>query len=198
MLFLKLTDMRSTFRGIFIVTIAILFFSNTAEAQPKKGEFIQASIGYGMSAPYEDYNIIGTGFYAQAEYIYAFKTWLGLRPYAGFVITSPSENNSEPNLSEYRVTAKAFLIGGKVRICAPIPWVAPFLELGIGASVGSFETYTPTTYKKDSGLLVHVPFALGLALGKNHDVEIAVTYYEHPTVEQFSGALAIGFSFPLD
>lgn len=190
--------MPSTFRGIFIIVITTIFFSNITNSQPKKGEFIQASIGYGMSAPYEDYNIIGTGFYAQAEYIFAFKKWLGVRPYAGFITTSPNENNSEPSLSGYKVTSKAFLIGGKVRICAPIPWVAPYLEIGIGASMGSFETYTPGIYKKDKGLLMHIPYALGLALGKNHDVEIAITYYEHPSVEQFSGALAIGFSFPLD
>nr|WP_308990904.1 hypothetical protein [Mariniflexile sp. KMM 9835]MDQ8210457.1 hypothetical protein [Mariniflexile sp. KMM 9835] len=47
-------------------------------------------------------------------------------------------------------------------------------------------------------MLVHVPYATGLALGRNHEVEIALTYYEHPSVEQFSGALALGFSFPLN
>jgi hypothetical protein len=190
--------MRSTFRGIFIVIIAILFISKTAEAQPKKGEFIQASIGLGMSAPYEDYNIFGNGFYAQAEYVFAFKKWLGVRPYAGFISTNPSKSGTDTSLSEYRVTSKAFLLGGKARICAPIPWIAPYIELGVGVSAGSFETFTPSTYKKDSGLLMHIPYTLGLALGKNHEVEIAVTYYEHPSVDQFSGALSVGFSFPLD
>ncbi|MBP0903477.1 hypothetical protein ACFSKN_01125 [Mariniflexile gromovii] len=182
----------------YFTIITVLLFSNISNAQPKKGEFIQASIGLGMSAPYEAYNILGTGFYAQAEYVFAFKKCLGVRPYAGLILTNPSESSTDANLSEYRVTSKAFLLGGKARICAPIPWIAPYIELGVGVSAGSFETFTPTVYKKDSGLLLHVPYTLGLALGKNHDVEIAVTYYEHPSVEQFSGALSFGFSFPLD
>ncbi|WP_372755415.1 hypothetical protein [Mariniflexile sp.] len=190
--------MKASFRNISIVTFLILFLSNYSGAQPQKGEFIQASIGYGMSAPYENYNIIGTGFYAQAEYVYAFRKWIGLRPYAGFVITNPSKNNTDINLTGYSVTSKAILLGGKARICAPIPWVAPFIELGVGASLGSFETNTPSFFKKERGLLMHIPYSLGLALGRNHDVEIAATYYDHPSVEQFSGALAVSFSFPIN
>lgn len=190
--------MSSKIYSVFFIVITVFLFSNITNAQPKKGEFIQASIGYGISAPSEEYNIIGSGFYAQAEYVFAFKKWLGVRPYAGFISTSPSSTNTDPYLSGYSVTSKAFLLGGKARICAPIPWVAPYIELGIGVSAGSFETNTPTIYKKEKGILMHIPYTLGLALGKNHDVEIAVTYYEHPSVEQFSGALSVGFSFPLD
>ncbi|TCL68668.1 hypothetical protein EV196_10185 [Mariniflexile fucanivorans] len=182
----------------FIATTILLLFSNITNAQPKKGEFIQGSIGLGMSAPYEEYNIMGTGFYAQAEYVYAFKKWLGVRPYAGFISTTPSESGTDTNLSEYRVTSKAFLLGGKARICAPIPWVAPYFELGIGLSAGSFETYTPTDNIKENGVLMHIPVTLGLALGKDNGVEVAFTYYYHPTINQFSGAAAIGLSFPIN
>ncbi|MFI0428405.1 hypothetical protein [Mariniflexile sp. HMF6888] len=181
----------------FSLIIAVLF-SNISNAQPKKGEFIQASIGLGMSAPYEEYNIMGTGFYAQVEYVYAFKKWLGVRPYAGFISTTPSESGTDTSLSEYRVTSKAFLLGGKARICAPIPWVAPYFELGIGLSAGSFETYTPIDNKKESGVLMHIPVTLGLALGKENGVEVAFTYYFHPEINQFSGAAAIGLSFPIN
>lgn len=182
---------------IFSLLIIFLFVSNIY-AQPNKGTFIQANIGIGMSAPYEDYDILGSGFYAQAEYIYAPKKWFGLRSYAGFITTSPSESGTDPLLQEYRVTSKAFLLGGKARICAPIPWIAPFIELGIGVSVGSFETYTPTYYKKQNGLLMHIPYTLGLALGKNNNVELAITNYTYPSVEQFSGAFSIGLTFPIN
>lgn len=190
--------MPSTFRGVFSLTLITLFLSTAAKAQPRKGEFINAIIGYGVSAPYDELDIAGTGFYAQGEYVLGLTKWFGLRPYAGVIFTSPSKSNTHESLSQYRVTSNAFLIGGKARICAPIPWVAPYFEIGIGASIGSFETYTPYFYKKDNGILMHIPVALGLALGKNHSVEFALTYYFHPSVEQFSGAAAIGLSFPLN
>lgn len=117
----------------------------------------------------------GTGFYAKGEYVLALKKWFGLRPYAGFIYTSPCKTNTVPNLYEFEVTSKAFLFGGKARVCAPIPYISPYFEFGLGASLGAFETYTPSNDKKENGLLVHIPFEFGLALGKNNGVEIAFT-----------------------
>ena len=190
--------MSASFRTIFLVIIATIFFSNIIKAQPRKGEFVEASIGFGVSVPDEDIEIYGSGFYAQGEYVIGLTKWFGLRPYAGIILTSPDKNTTQPSFSEYKVTSKAFLFGGKARICAPIPWVAPYFELGIGASIGSFETYTPISNIKKDGLLVHIPVEIGLALGPKHNFEFALTYYFHPTVEQFSGAVAFGVSFPIN
>jgi hypothetical protein len=44
---------------------------------------------------------------------------------------------------------------------------------------------------------MHIPFTIGLAIGRKHNLDFAFTYYYQPSVEQFSGATAIGFSFPL-
>jgi hypothetical protein len=41
------------------------------------------------------------------------------------------------------VTSNAFLFCGKTQIKEPTPWVAPYFEIGIGASIGAFETVTP-------------------------------------------------------
>lgn len=185
-------------RNIFVSVIMVFFFSNSGNTQPNTGEFIQANIGIGTSLPTEAYSITGSGFYIQAEYIYAPKKWVGFRPYLGFITTNPNESSTDAVLQEFRVTSKAFLLGGKARICAPIPWIAPFIELGIGASLGSFETYTPTFYKKQNGLLMHIPYTLGLALGQNNNFEIAVTNYVHPSVEQFSSTIAIGITIPIN
>jgi len=89
------------------------------------------------------------------------------------------------------------LLGGKARITAPIPWVAPYVEGGIGASIGSFETVTPGTSLQASGLIYHIPFTVGLSLGPWHNVDVAFTYYFHPTVRQYAGAAAFGISIPL-
>lgn len=174
-------------------------FSNSAYAQPKKGEFINVSAGIGLVAPNEEADVTGDGFYAQGEYVWAPRSWFGVRPYAGVIIASGESETVEvaPGVKEY-IKSNAFLIGGKVRIAAPIPYVAPFLETGVGMSLGSFETSTQFVHLKKSGALVHIPFTLGLAIGKRHGTEIKFTYYYHNKVEQFSGAVAVGFSIPLN
>lgn len=195
--------MTSTLRS-FITIILILFFYNLANAQPRIGESIHASIGIGFSDSYyiQDYgnyeDIGGSGFYAHAEYVLGVTKWFGLRPYAGIILTSNDKDEDQLNQHNYKVTSKAFLLGGKARLCAPIPWIAPFVETGIGASVGTFENYTPTTNIKKNGLLIHIPFSFGLALGPKNNIEVAATYYFHPAAKQFCGALAAGFTFPID
>lgn len=96
------------------------------------------------------------------------------------------------------MTSNAFLFGGKTRIKAPIPWVAPYFEIGIGASIGTFETVTPFTNINKTGLLFHIPVAIGLELGRRHNFDFSFTYYYHNSVKQFSEAAAFSFSFPLD
>ncbi|MGB5665324.1 MAG: hypothetical protein WBM53_00645, partial [Maribacter sp.] len=100
--------------------------------------------------------------------------------------------------TNYKSTSKAFLIGGKARITAPIPWVAPYVEGGIGMSLGSFVTLTPATNIDQSGLILHIPFSLGLELGPKHSIDIAFTYYFQPSVKQYAGAAAFGISIPLN
>lgn len=169
-------------------------------AQPHTGQFINASIGFGICAPYYETdvesNAEGTGFYAQAEYVYAPVSWLGLRPYVGVIIASGESEENE--IEQYRIKSNAALIGMKIRLAAPIPYVAPFIESGIGASFGSFETYTEYTNRKKNGIIAHIPLSLGLAVGRNHNYEIKFSYYYQPSVNQFSGAAALGFTFTLD
>ncbi|MEY2868009.1 MAG: hypothetical protein RIR01_413 [Bacteroidota bacterium] len=179
-----------------IITLTIFFSSKSLKAQPRTGEFINASIGLGISAPYEDVDISSTGFYAQGEYVLGITKWFGLRPYAGIILTSGNVTENE-SLKEYKVNTKAFSFGGKVRLVAPIPYVAPYIESGIGASIGTFQTYTPTTNIKKSGVLLHIPFSLGLAVGRKHNVDIAFTYLFIPAAEQFTGAAAVGLTFPI-
>lgn len=197
--------MISTLRNFFLIIIFTFVFSNPAKAQPRVGNSINVSVGIGVSTSknIENYgnqnelDVDGDGFYAQGEYIFGITKWFGLRPYAGLLLTSSDGGNphGEPN---YKVTTKAFLLGGKARLCAPIPYVAPFFEIGIGTSIGSFQTFTPSTNYKKSTALIHVPVNFGLALGRKHNIEIAVSYYITPSANQLSGAMAIGYSFPID
>ena len=192
--------MTQTVRNFFLILIFALFFSNLAKAQTK-GNFIKASIGFGSSTShYEEENteiIDGFGFYTQGEYIIGLTKWFSVRPYAGAIFTSTDEDKIK-NPQGYRVETNAFLLGTKVRLCAPIPWVAPFIETGIGASIGSFETYTNYVDEKKSGLIAHIPVGFGLAVGPRNNVEIGVSFYSNLSTQQSFGGFTVGYFFPLD
>ncbi len=177
-------------------TFTLLFFLCLANLYSQKKDIpqsIKASIGLGISAPYEDYDIDGSGFYAQGEYTFKLRKWIDLKPYLGFITTSTSTRSSQ----NFKVASTAIMFGGKARFKAPLPWVAPFVEFGAGGSIGSFLTFIPTVNLEEKGILFHIPISLGLEIGKNHDTEIAFLYYFHEKVRQFNGAVAIGLNFPI-
>ncbi len=180
-------------RKTITLLLAIFAVSQTS-AQFIKEKSLDVSIGYGISVPYDDVDVEGSGFYLQGEYVLTLAKWLDLRPYAGLILAKTKNDNNLPN---YRSDANAFLIGGKLRFTAPIPWVAPYLESGIGASIGSFETFTVFTNITKSGFVFHIPVSVGLKLGPKQNFDFAFTYYFHPSVEQIAGGIALGVSFPL-
>lgn len=187
-------------RNFSLILIFLLFFSNQATAQTE-GRFIKASIGFGSStSDYKEENpevIDGFGFYIQGEYIIGLTRWFSVRPYAGAIFTSTDEDKIK-NPQGYKVETNAFLLGTKVRLCAPIPWVAPFIETGIGASIGSFKTYTNYVNEKKSGVVAHIPIGVGLALGPKNNIEIGVSFYSNLSIKQSFGGFTAGYSFPLD
>lgn len=190
--------MKRQLKKVFLLVFCVVLFPSITKAQPNKGEFINVAVGLGITAPNDNAAQSGTGFYAQGEYVLGLKKWFGIRPYAGVIFTSASKTDDQGKPTMYKVSSNAFMLGGKFRILAPIPYFAPYLETGVGLSIGSFETYTPKTDIKRSGFITHIPFSVGVALGKKHKIDLAFTYYFQPSVEQFSGATAIGYTFPID
>lgn len=197
--------MKSMMRFLFTFVLFISLFSNHLQAQAT-GNFIKASIGYGSSSSYyiEDYgsqdevDVMGGGLYLQGEYIIGLKSWFSIRPYAGAIFESVDKDQNLQNQPQYKVTTNAFLMGGKVRLCAPIPWVAPFIEGGIGTSIGKFETFTPNVNFNKSDVLLHIPFSIGLAVGRHNNFEIGISGYFHPAAKQSTAVFALGYNFPLD
>ncbi|MHC0442082.1 hypothetical protein [Flavobacterium sp. 3-210] len=189
----------------FVAIILASLFSSYSQAQTT-GKFIKASIGYGSSASYyiEDYgsqdevDVMGGGLYLQGEYIIGLKSWFSIRPYAGAIFESVDKDQNVQNQPQYKVTTNAFLMGGKIRFCAPIPWVAPFIEGGIGTSIGKFETFTPNVNFNKSTILMHVPFSVGLAIGRKNSLEIGISGYFHPAAKQSTGVFAVGYTFPIN
>jgi hypothetical protein len=179
-------------KKIALVLLIVLSY-HSVQAQFIKEKSISAGIGYGASYSYSDDYISGSsGFFAQGELVLKSTSWLSFRPYVGFMITN----------------SKALLLGGKTRLCLPIPYVAPYVEIGAGGSIGNFvfekklvtqdfpfyyyieESQTKVTY--------HIPFSMGLELGKNHDVDFGLLYYYQPEVKQDFYAFALKLVFPLN
>ncbi|QLC66093.1 hypothetical protein LPB248_07315 [Flavobacterium sp. LPB0248] len=196
--------MKFTIRLLFTF-ILFTCFQNQLKAQTI-GKSIKASIGYGSSASYyiEDYgsqdeiDVMGGGLYLQGEYIIGIKSWFSVRPYAGAIFESVDKDQNIQNQPQYKVTTNAFLLGSKIRLCAPIPWVAPFIEGGIGTSIGKFETFTPNVNFNKSDVLLHIPFSIGLAVGRHNNFEIEISGYFHPAAKQSTSVFALGYNFPLD
>ncbi len=180
-----------------ILLILMIVASMQVDAQLVKDKSINVAIGLGLSYPTDAIDVSGSGFYVQGEYVNTLKKRIDIRPYAGLILTKKNSDYNDRHGTDFKSSANALLIGGKARIMAPIPWVAPYVEIGIGASFGSFETLTPVTNIDKSGVFLHIPWAIGLKLGPNRTYDISFSYYEHPAVKQSIGAAAIGFSFPL-
>ncbi len=184
-------------RKTLILIIAVLA-SNLAEAQFIKEKSINVQIGYGLSAPNSSADeVVDSGFFAQGELVLKAASWFEVRPYAGFILTSSDGKDLNDNPTDEKAESKAFLLGGKARVRAPIPWVAPYIEIGIGTSIGKFETLTVFDNIDKRGIIYHIPFSFGLELGKNNNVDLGFAYYFQPSVEQYAGAFAVGITFPL-
>ncbi len=181
-----------------LIILLMILASNLVEAQSVKKKSIHAKIGYAMSAPYyTDEDIADGGFHLQGEYVLTFASWFELRPYLGIILTNSNGKDINDNPTNEKAESKAVLIGGKARVRAPIPWVAPYVEIGLGGSIGKFETFSAYTNISKTGIVSHIPFSFGLELGRNNDVDLSFSYYFQPAVEQFMGAFAIGVSIPL-
>jgi hypothetical protein len=163
---------------------------------------LNVSIGVGLVAPDnkngQEVSGSGEGFYGAAEYVFWPSAWFSPRLYSGLVI-APARADCGAGVAPCDVSAEFAFAGAKARVMAPLPWVAPFLELGLGASAGRFSTRSGQVVDQVTrGIAYHVPFALGVALGERRRFEIALLYLFHPEQKQFSGAMAVGLQFALD
>lgn len=180
--------------------VLICFFSITGvEAQYYRSE-IDLSVGLGISVPYDEVGYSGIGFYAQGEYVQNVNEWIDLRPYAGYMLAKKEGDLSGTDETGDKSNVNAFLLGGKARFRIPNDWVAPYAEIGLGGSIGTFETVTVNVDNKKSGVFAHIPFSIGVELGPTHKVNVELTSFFHnnTSVKQFLGAIAVGLRIPVD
>ena len=181
-----------------LIALLLVLSPAMTMAQFIKERSINAQIGYGLSAPYDSADdIVNDGFFIQGEFVLKIASWAELRPYAGAIFTNSNGKDINDNPTNEKAETRAFLLGGKARVRAPIPWVAPYIEIGIGTSIGTFETFTAFDNINKNGLVYHIPFSFGLELGRDNSVDVGFAYYFQPSVRQYAGAFALGLTIPL-
>lgn len=185
-------------KNYLLLSALFLITSNAINAQFIKGTSITAKIGYGLSYPERRTNkIIATGFITEGELVLKLASWIDFKPYIGAVFTDSNWKDIYNNRVDEKVATNALLLGAKARLRIPIPWVSPFIELGLGTSIGHFKTFTHYDNINKNGIVQHFPFALGLELGKYSKVDIAFSYYSQWSVSQTTGGLIVGMNIPL-
>jgi len=141
------------------------------------------------------------GLWLSAEYVSGLASFVSLKAYATFIHASEDGEHPGPTCrrdgKDCDVGAHGLMLGGKGRLALPIPWVAPFIELGLGVSGGHFVTDT-VAHRFKRNVLFHLPLALGVALGPDYNAEVALAMYQHFAVQQIVFAFTLSLSIPLD
>ena len=160
-------------------------------------------LGFGLSMGGEvrdenDEDPYGRGLYLEVDRVWRSNRAIQPTAYAGAVFTAPFSGSCTHPDDSCNVSASTLFGGGKVRLMLPIPFVGPFLEAGVGMSVGRITTMTGRSDdRQDSGLMLHVPVALGLAMGPDHAYTLVFSYLAYPGKSHVDGAMAVGFDIPL-
>jgi hypothetical protein len=154
--------------------------------------FFTFSLGLGVSRATGPNSKAGAGgLYVSAEYWAQPFSWLNLRSYLGYLSTSTDQRNCY-RIDGCDVSENIGLLGAKVRLVAPIPWVAPFFELGLGVSFGDIHATDVDSDLTTHGVVLDVPVGLGLSIGPRHDVDVSLLSLSHGGAHAIGGALLVG------
>jgi hypothetical protein len=184
--------------GFLVLAGSMLLRSEEANAVDKS---LHVLAGPGFSFSDEDdtgsETAEGEGGFGQVEFVLNVTRWFSPRAYGGLHRTWPDRTSCGLE-SPCDVSTRVGFAGVKLHAMIPIPYVGPFLEIGLGGSVGTISTRIGTLYDRhNDGFMYHIPFALGLALGETHSLEVSFSFLFYPSYGQATGALAFGIGFPL-
>lgn len=190
---------------LVLIVLGALLASDVAEAQ-ERGHALEPSIAVAGTLPTSDdveSEISGDGWLARLEYSLGATSYLAWKPYAGLLMTWNSDDREDADprckraVVECEATTQAVLLGSKVRLALPIPWFAPFAEIGLGFSLGYSRTET-LQGRRHVNAAVNFPFALGVALGPAHSVELSLPIYQLGGAKQLAIGFSLGFRIPID
>jgi hypothetical protein len=175
------------------ILVCTLFISTLSGRAAIAGEHnVHAYGGLGVDQPSGDgVEGKGSGLLLGAEY--ARSSFDYLRFYGGLQFTSPDRDSCGEFVSPCEVSSKIGFFGAKLRLSAPIPYVAPYFEIGLGGSLGRMVTRVSDKVNAvGSGLMFHVPVGVGLAIGSQHSFELGIALLFHPAQRHVSGGFAVG------
>lgn len=187
--------------GRSLVVVLVLSSAARAGAQPLQPREplrllqVLGGVGVTFAEDQDRYSGQGLGGYLGAELVFRPGSFFQPRLYAGALATFPDADSCRAAPCD--VESKIFFLGAKVRLMAPIPYVGPFVDVGLGASLGYLRTLDLDHDERVRGAAFHIPFALGLAIGKRHELDLSFSYLVHPAQDQVAGAFAFGLGFPL-
>jgi len=191
--------MRTVFLASLVLLAGGVRAAGPEEESPRALSFA-AGLG-GVSAERKDGQDVdgrGAGAYAKVEFVFRPAHWFTPRLYAGTMLAPADEGSCGTGVDPCDISAKIGFFGGKFRLMAPIPYVGPFIELGIGGSVGRITTRSGQQVDATTkGLMYHVPVAFGLAIGERHQVDIVAQVLAHPEQKAVCSALALGVTLDL-
>jgi hypothetical protein len=170
------------------VVAGVAALAHPALAQPGLGkapQWLQVAGGLGGSFTLVDgANGTGSGGYVAVELLSPTYEWATGSLYSGVLLTRP-EGDCGPGVFPCDLSAGIFFLGAKGRLVAPIPWVAPFFELGVGISIGRTTTLNGAVVEAEAkGFIPHWLWGLGLALGPHNEFSLSLQYLEHTRGQQ--------------
>jgi len=181
--------------SVFLIMMCLLILGSATSQAVEKSMVLQGGLGLSMPSDYNGpshYSPYGTGFFLEGQYVVHTKSWFKPIAYGGLEYTSPSSESCSGLFIPCEVSSKSLFVGGKIRLMAPIPYIAPYFEIGVGGSFGSFKVHVSNVDRQDSGVFFHIPMSIGIAVGKNHSTEIVFTYLFYPSIDLTNGAFAVG------
>jgi hypothetical protein len=184
-------------RAPFAVSLAAVAVSLAAPARAADSA-LAVGVGLGVAFPSDpDVDGSASGGYGKVEYIRLFDHWISPRAYAGLLLAAPDRDECGAGVAPCDVSARIGFVGGKLRLMAPLPYAGPFVELGLGASIGRLTTRSGPVDVAGSGVMWHVPWSIGIAFGERHQYELGLEFLEHPDQEQTASAFSFAFAFGL-
>jgi hypothetical protein len=182
-----------------IAAVAIVALSAIpARGEPDRAFAMTGGLAIAFPTRTATGNAYGAGGMLMGEYVKWPGNWFSPRAYAGVLLAGPSATSCDAGVSPCDVSENLFFLGGKFRLLLPIPYVGPFLELGLGASAGHSAAHVGQSIDvQKNGVFLDVPFALGLALGAEHRFQLSFQYLFHPGHDVAGGAISIGYDFSI-
>lgn len=158
----------------------------------------QAVAALGFAFPGEPHDAYGVGAGMSYDRGIWGPDWAQVRVYGGGFFSRTRAESCARSVEPCTVSSNIGVAGAKLRLLAPIPYVAPYFEFGMGTSLGSVTTRVgaygayPLLDESHSGVLFHVPLAWGFAFGRNYRHKVSLEYFVHPGRKHVTGVLALG------